>query len=187
MTERDQTRDDASASCLDEDTALAYLAGGDGRDPGGVVAIGGERQPLDRGKRAVPQPCVGRRVRPKADGLSAKSFLEIRQGDWAKSVYWTGDTFPTPNVLDALKGFGSPDVFIPHLGGVGTSGPLGQISMGANHAADFVGKLRPGKVLPIHHSTYALYLEPVTGLPTALAGKTQGLDLVSEGTCVSYV
>ncbi|GAB2203440.1 MBL fold metallo-hydrolase [Roseibium sp. ROS1] len=114
-------------------------------------------------------------------------WLEIRQGDWAKSIYWTGDTFPTPNVLDALKGFGSPDVFIPHLGGVGTSGPLGQISMGANHAADFVDRLRPGKVLPIHHSTYALYLEPVTSLPTALAGKTQGLDLVSEGTCVSYV
>ncbi|GAB2184481.1 MBL fold metallo-hydrolase [Roseibium sp. LAB1] len=114
-------------------------------------------------------------------------WLEIRQGDWAKSVYWTGDTFPTPNVLDALKGFGSPDVFIPHLGGVGTSGPLGQISMGATHTADFVDRLQPGKVLPIHHSTYALYLEPVTSLPTALAGKTQGLDLVSEGTCVSYL
>jgi L-ascorbate metabolism protein UlaG (beta-lactamase superfamily) len=114
-------------------------------------------------------------------------WLEIRQGDWTKSVYWTGDTFPTSNVLDALEGFGSPDVFIPHLGGVGTSGSLGQISMGAGHAAIFVDRLRPGKVLPVHHSTYALYLEPVSSLPAVLAGKTHGLDLVSEGTCASYV
>lgn len=119
-------------------------------------------------------------------GFGNGYWLTFRDGDWSKSVYWTGDTFPTPNVLKALEPFGAPDILIPHLGGVGSTGPLGQISMGAADAAEFVDHLQPGKVLPIHHSTYALYLEPVSGLPAALEGKTAGLDLVSEGTRVSY-
>lgn len=113
-------------------------------------------------------------------------WLTFTREDWVKTVYWTGDTFPTPRVLDALAPLGRPDIFIPHLGGVGTTGPLGQISMGSRHAADFVDRLQPGKVLPVHHSTYALYLEPVSGLPAALESRTDGLDLVSEGTRVSY-
>ncbi|MBN9671773.1 MBL fold metallo-hydrolase [Roseibium aggregatum] len=113
-------------------------------------------------------------------------WLTFRNGNWTKTVYWTGDTFPTPRVLDAVRPLGTPDIFIPHMGGVGTTGALGQISMSAHHVADFVEALKPRKVLPLHHSTFALYLEPVAGLPAALEDKTHGLDLVSEGTCLGY-
>jgi L-ascorbate metabolism protein UlaG (beta-lactamase superfamily) len=113
-------------------------------------------------------------------------WLTFEQEGWRKTVYWTGDTFQTPKVLEAVVPLGRPDIFIPHLGAVGSTGPLGQISMGSEHVADFVDRLKPGKILPVHHSTYALYLEPVTGLPAALENRTQGLDLVSEGTRLRY-
>ena len=114
-------------------------------------------------------------------------WLEFRSGDWRKTVYWSGDTFPTQPVLEALKPFGSPDIFIPHMGGVGQTGSLGQISMGASHVMSFAEALNPAKIIPIHHSTYALYLDPIHELASAVAGKRNGLDLVSEGTTVTYV
>lgn len=113
-------------------------------------------------------------------------WLTFGRDGWQKSVYWTGDTFPTPRVLEAVAPLGNPDIFIPHLGGVGTTGPLGQISMGAAHAAAFADRLKPGRILPVHHSTYALYLEPVSALPIALGDTVHALDLVSEGTGLSY-
>ncbi|WP_422378172.1 MBL fold metallo-hydrolase [Roseibium sp.] len=114
-------------------------------------------------------------------------WLRFQQGGWSKTVYWTGDTFPTDTVLEAIKPLGSPDILIPHMGGVGSTGSLGQISMGAEHLKKFLAFTQPQKILPIHHSTYALYLEPASVLSKALEGVTQGLDLVSEGTRVSYL
>lgn len=114
-------------------------------------------------------------------------WLRFQQDGWSKSVYWTGDTFPTDTVLEAIKPLGSPDILIPHMGGVGSTGSLGQISMGAEHLKKFVAHTQPKKILPIHHSTYTLYLEPASVLSKSLEGMTHGLDLVSEGTQVSYL
>ena len=113
-------------------------------------------------------------------------WLEFRQGDWKKTVYWTGDTFPTEPVLEALRPLGSPDIFIPHLGGVGTTGSLGKISMGASEVQTFTSFLQPEKIVPLHHSTYELYLEPIHHCATALSGEFRGLDLISEGTVLNY-
>ena len=81
---------------------------------------------------------------------------------------------------------GQPDVLIPHLGRVGTTGPLGKISMGASDVIDMSSILLPKKVLPIHHSTYSLYLEPISQLVIDSQGKSYGLDLISEGSTVVY-
>jgi len=151
----------------------------------------GQEQVLKKGNvsvtvRAVP---AEHSENPEIAGLLGPGngyWLTFEREGWTRTVYWTGDTFPTPKVLEAVAPLGRPDLFIPHLGAVGTTGPLGQISMGSGHVADFVDRLKPGKILPVHHSTYALYLEPVTGLPAILEGRTNGLDLVSEGTRVRY-
>ncbi|QDG75802.1 MBL fold metallo-hydrolase [Labrenzia sp. PHM005] len=113
-------------------------------------------------------------------------WLTFNRGDWSYSVYWGGDTFGTKPVVAALEPLGSPDLFIPHLGSVGTTGPLGQISMNAGDVAVFAALLKPKKILPLHHSTYELYLEPIHHLAEALDGAPYGLDLVSEGTPVTY-
>ncbi|MEH6401998.1 MAG: MBL fold metallo-hydrolase [Sneathiella sp.] len=113
-------------------------------------------------------------------------WFEFKQGNWRKTVYWTGDSFPTESVKASLKNFGKPDIFIPHLGKVGTSGPLGQISMSGADVALWVNQLEPTKILPIHHSSLALYLEPIGELVTALKGSSAGLDLISEGSTLHY-
>lgn len=113
-------------------------------------------------------------------------WLEFSQRDWKQTIYWTGDTFGTPDVVRAVGEFGKPDLMVPHLGAVGASGSLGKISMGAEDLVPFVDAVAPGKVLAIHHSTYALYLEPIGQLALMNGDQHMSLDLVSEGTTVLY-
>lgn len=119
-------------------------------------------------------------------GVGNGYWIEFSNGDWKRTIYWTGDTFPTANVIEAVRTLGKPDLLVPHLGGVGTTGSLGQISMGADHVVTFADEIRPKKVLPIHHSTYELYLEPIWKLLKESEGKPYGLDLLSEGTTALY-
>lgn len=83
-------------------------------------------------------------------------LFEFNHGNWQKTLYWMGDTFLTPALQDKVKAHGQIDILVPHLGRVGTSGPLGQISMGAKEVIEAVKILTPTHVLPIHHSTYEL-------------------------------
>ena len=92
--------------------------------------------------------------------------IHFIQDEWSRTIYWTGDSFPTEGVLAAAKTGDAPDVLMAHMGAVGFTGTLGQLSMGAEDVAAFEGSLKPKLVLPIHHSTYDLYLKPVSELET---------------------
>lgn len=113
-------------------------------------------------------------------------WIEFKSGSWRRTVYWTGDTLPTSDVISQVKKLGRPDILIPHLGRVGTTGPLGQISMGADEAIKMAFELSPRKILPIHHSSYSLYLEPIGHLIIKGQGLPYGIDLISEGSTVVY-
>ena len=113
-------------------------------------------------------------------------WIEFSEGRWKRSLYWTGDSLPTGAVLEAVQKLGKPDILMAHLGAVGTTGPLGLVSMRVDQVAALAEKISARKVLPIHHSTYAFYLEPVGKLAELSAGKPYGLDLISEGTTVLY-
>lgn len=120
-------------------------------------------------------------------GIGNGYWIEFSQASWQLTMYWTGDSFPTADVIGAIAKLGSPDVLIPHLGSVGSTGPLGQISMGAGDVVKLTRILKPKKILPIHHSTYSLYLEPISRLVEGFNGsKLYGLDLISEGSIVRY-
>ncbi|WP_421783317.1 MBL fold metallo-hydrolase [Kiloniella litopenaei] len=112
-------------------------------------------------------------------------YFEFDHGDWQRTVYWTGDTFGTKAVVEALEAFKQPDLMIPHMGGVGTTGPLGKISMEAEDLLPFVEKVKPMKVLPIHHSTYELYLEKISKLALKNDNNLFDMDLISEGSTLS--
>jgi L-ascorbate metabolism protein UlaG (beta-lactamase superfamily) len=113
-------------------------------------------------------------------------WIEFLEGDWKRTIYWTGDTLPTADVIKTVRALGEPDVMVPDLGRVGTTGSLGQISMGADDVVALATEIRPKKILPIHHSTYAFYLEPISELAVKSQGKPYGLDLISQGTTVQY-
>jgi len=113
-------------------------------------------------------------------------WLEFSQGNWKKTIYWTGDTFASNDVIKTVQALGTPDIMVPHLGAVGSTGPLGEITMGASDLVPFAKSIKPGKILPIHHSTYELYLEPISELVGLNKDQSMAIDLVSEGTTVLY-
>ncbi len=106
-------------------------------------------------------------------------WLEFRHGRYRRTVYWTGDSFPIPQEL--WPGLRKPDLLVPHLGGVGAGGPFGQVSMGAKEAISFARAIEPKRVLPIHHSTFSLYREPIDAFTRAAGGQKWKLDVVPEG------
>lgn len=117
----------------------------------------------------------------KTLGVGNGYWIEFSRGDWQRTMYWTGDTMTTAEVVNAIKALGKPDLMIPHVGSVGTAGPLGQISMGATEVVDLAGEIEPRLILPIHHSTYAFYREPIS----ELVEKSKGLPyrlVLAEGT-----
>ncbi|ANG63442.1 hypothetical protein A8C75_13820 [Marinobacterium aestuarii] len=119
-------------------------------------------------------------------GLGNGYWIDVTQGDWKKTLYWTGDTLAAEDVIQAVRARGPLDILMPHLGRVGTPGPLGKISMGADAAVQLARALSPTKVVPIHHSSYVLYLEPIDRLVTQSQGAHYGLDLISEGSRLLY-
>jgi N-acyl-phosphatidylethanolamine-hydrolysing phospholipase D len=119
-------------------------------------------------------------------GVGNGYWIEFKHKSWRRTIYWTGDTLPTEDVIKQIKKLGRPDVLVPHLGRVGTTGPLGLISMGADEVTEMASELLPKKILPIHHSTYSHYLEPISQLIKKNQGVSYGIDLISEGSTVVY-
>ena len=108
-------------------------------------------------------------------------WFNFSHENWKKSLYWTGDSFASPELLQSLKAFPAPDIMLPHMGRVGTSGPLGQISMGAKEVLALMSLIKPELTIPIHHSTYELYLEPIQVLLDRHSGEAGKLRLLASG------
>ncbi|HEY8572848.1 MBL fold metallo-hydrolase [Phenylobacterium sp.] len=107
-------------------------------------------------------------------------LITFRRGPFQRSLYWTGDSFP-PDRRELLPDLLWPDLFVPHLGGVGEGGPFGRVSMAAEDALAFARLVRPTAVLPIHHSTFSLYREPVEVFLRASAQEPWRTEQLSEG------
>ncbi len=106
-------------------------------------------------------------------------WLEFRHGHYRRTIYWTGDSFaPASGVPTALR---NPDLLIPHLGGVGAKGPIGHVSMGSSHALAFARDVRPRAILPIHHSTFSLYREPIELFVDAAKAASFKVERLREG------
>ncbi|UWQ44653.1 MBL fold metallo-hydrolase [Leisingera aquaemixtae] len=111
-------------------------------------------------------------------GLGSGYLIEVEAGGQRQRIYWAGDTFDAEPVAAALAGQAPLDLFIPHLGAVGGGGALGQISMNCGQAADFAVRLAPKAVMPVHHSTYALYQEGPEALRAAHAAAAPAWQLM---------
>lgn len=110
-------------------------------------------------------------------------WMTFRQGDWRRSVYWTGDTFPTAQVIARIQPLGAPDLLIGHVGGVGGNGGMfGQLSMRGSDLRTLADAIHPRAVLPIHHSTHALYLEPVWKVAEQFSDGAYRYDQISAGS-----
>lgn len=102
------------------------------------------------------------------------------------NLYWAGDTFLADPVWEAVQSFPTPELLIPHIGAVGISGALGQLSMNGQQAVEFATRIKTAMVLPIHHSTYALYQEPVSKMIEVheISDSASELHVLREGSAL---
>lgn len=124
-------------------------------------------------------------LNPKIDNILGKGnsyLLQFKSSEFSKKIYWTGDSFYSEKIKDALKNFESIDLLIPHLGNVGLKGPLGQISMNVKDTISMAKNLDIRRILPIHHSTLELYQEPIDQIVPLARKAGIRLDLISEGS-----
>lgn len=77
------------------------------------------------------------------------------------SVYWTGDAVFTEPMRAVAARFAPIDLWLPHLGAVGVDGARGLRTMDAEEAVAAAALLRARHVIPIHHTTFGHYREPV--------------------------
>jgi len=90
--------------------------------------------------------------------------LEWRDARGLLRVYWTGDAVVADESKDFVARYGEVDVLLPHLGGVGGDGPRGLRTMNAEETVELVQRIQPAWVVPIHHTTFGHYREPIEAL-----------------------
>ncbi|MET0342829.1 MAG: MBL fold metallo-hydrolase [Polyangiales bacterium] len=113
--------------------------------------------------------------------------LELRDARGSYRIYWTGDAVLSPESETLAARHGPIDLLLPHLGGVGGDGGLGLRTMNAEEALGLVARVRPGRVVPIHHTTFAHYREPIDALMERAGESEHGprFRFVREGEVVS--
>lgn len=110
-------------------------------------------------------------------------LLTHRAAHAERRIYWTGDTVWFDALERVRELSGAPDLLLPHLGGVGAGGPWGRMTLDAAEAVRLVKLFTPGAVIPIHHTTFSHYVEPVSAFASAL-GRTPyatSLVMLNEG------
>jgi L-ascorbate metabolism protein UlaG (beta-lactamase superfamily) len=90
--------------------------------------------------------------------------LEWRDARGRFRVFWTGDAVLSDESRDLRARFGEFDLLVPHLGAVGGDGGLGLRTMNAAEALELTRRVTPRLVVPIHHTTFAHYREPIVAL-----------------------
>jgi L-ascorbate metabolism protein UlaG (beta-lactamase superfamily) len=98
------------------------------------------------------------------------------------TVYWTGDSVIFPEQAAALAAFQPVDLLLPHMGAVGSDGPALK-TMDADELDALVAAIRPRQIIPIHHTTFGHYREPIAAVEqhAQRAGWSTRLLVLPEG------
>jgi N-acyl-phosphatidylethanolamine-hydrolysing phospholipase D len=98
-------------------------------------------------------------------------------------AYWTGDAVLSDESRGLAAKYGPIDVLLPHLGGVGGDAGLGLRTMNAAEAVELTRRVAPRLVLPIHHTTFGHYREPIVTLEERAteAGLSERFHFLREG------
>ncbi|MEN0053833.1 MAG: MBL fold metallo-hydrolase [Mucilaginibacter sp.] len=95
-------------------------------------------------------------------------IIEYRNGQELYRIYWTGDTVWF-NELDGYTRYGKIDLLIPDMGAVGSDGNLGRRGLNSVDCLHIANVVNPGKIIPVHHSTFSMYVEPISVLKLTLS------------------
>lgn len=129
----------------------------------------GETTTIDAGKTTLRVLAVPAHHAHDADldrevGKGNGYILEWRDGDSSYRAYWTGDAVLSDETQHFVEHYGQVDLLLPHMGGVGGDGQRGLRTMNAREALELTRRVQPKRVMPIHHTTFAHYREPIEAL-----------------------
>jgi N-acyl-phosphatidylethanolamine-hydrolysing phospholipase D len=106
-------------------------------------------------------------------------LIEHQDGDAAFRIYWTGDTVWFDALAETAARLPKVDLMLPHMGAAGKDGgPWGMVSLDAVEGTRMAEVIDPATIIPIHHSTFSFYVEPIGELEEKLRNSTYGGRLV---------
>ena len=102
-------------------------------------------------------------------------------------VYWTGDAVLSDELASVTPEYGPFDLMLADMGGVGSDGTLGLRSMTSEEAVALVRMVGPRMVVPIHHTSFSHYREPIEALVQRAdeAGMASRFRFLTEGTSIA--
>lgn len=98
-------------------------------------------------------------------------------------AYWTGDAVLADDSRELAARYGAIDLLLPHMGAVGSDGGLGLRTMNADETLTLTARIAPRLVIPIHHTTFGHYREPIVALEqrVAEASEQKRFRFLAEG------
>ncbi|MBS7232620.1 MBL fold metallo-hydrolase [Flavobacterium psychroterrae] len=91
-------------------------------------------------------------------------IIEYSSGKSFFRIYWTGDTVWFDEIASYTK-YGKIDLLIPNMGAPGN----GKRGLDALQALKIITALNPKKIIPVHHTTFSHYAEPISVLQSELS------------------
>jgi L-ascorbate metabolism protein UlaG (beta-lactamase superfamily) len=113
-------------------------------------------------------------------------ILELRDPSGHYVIYWTGDSVLSEEMRTVVSKLGPIDLMLPHMGGVGGDGDRGLRTMDAEEAMALFNWVSPRFVIPIHHTTFSHYREPIEALTerASEAGLSERFLIPREGVAL---
>jgi L-ascorbate metabolism protein UlaG (beta-lactamase superfamily) len=81
-------------------------------------------------------------------------------GGPTRRVYVSGDTLTGEHISEIARRHPDIDVAVVHLGG--TRVLMHTVTMDAEQATDFIQRVRPGRVIPVHYDDYRVFRSPLS-------------------------
>jgi N-acyl-phosphatidylethanolamine-hydrolysing phospholipase D len=109
-------------------------------------------------------------------------IIEYTRGNNVYRIYWTGDTVWFDEIQDNTK-YGRINLLIPDMGSVGSDGKIGRRGLNAQDCLKIVKALNPDRITPVHHTTFSMYVEPISVLQQTLdtTKYKSRLDIIKTG------
>jgi N-acyl-phosphatidylethanolamine-hydrolysing phospholipase D len=94
-------------------------------------------------------------------------IIEYSKGASIYRIYWTGDTVWFDEIQENIK-YGQINLLIPDMGSVGSDGKIGRRGLNSQDCLKIVKALNPDRITPVHHTTFSMYVEPISVLQQTL-------------------
>jgi N-acyl-phosphatidylethanolamine-hydrolysing phospholipase D len=109
-------------------------------------------------------------------------IITYQNGDDVYRIYWTGDTVWFDEIAGYTK-YGKINLLVPDMGAVGSNGAIGRRGLNAVDCLHIAETLNPEMVIPVYHSTFSMYVEPISVLKDTLDKSKfkKGLHILKTG------